>query len=88
MGVMPIQGLDASRRNFLRSILVLGSCAFISWNTVFFRDSVDDIMIGCEEFSSELLAVLCNVGVRVFLFSLEAEKMESLFLQIGGKEVL
>lgn len=42
---------------------------------------------GDETSAADLLAALQHTGVRIFSFSLEPKKMESLFLQIGGKEV-
>lgn len=42
---------------------------------------------GGEESAADLLAALHHAGARVSSFSREPEKMESLFLQIGGKEV-
>lgn len=42
---------------------------------------------GDDESAAALLAALHQAGVRVSSFAREPEKMESLFLQIGGKEV-
>lgn len=42
---------------------------------------------GDDESAAALLAALQHAGVRVSSFALEQENMESLFLQIGGKEV-